>query len=267
MIEDLNRMTDPYSDGALSHEIPSELHRLRSLQEQLDPVSTAILAGRELPASPRFLELGAGAGSIARWMAERHPSGHVTAVDIDVRYLDAGWAPNLDVREGDVRMLDFPADSFDLIHARTLLMHLPEREEIIKQASTWLAPNGWLVLEDIATFPFDSSPHPEWRKVKDALVVLLERQGGDFGWARRRQPAVLADIGLADIGMSVNVFTIGDGGPAERFWRAFLTQVRPVLSDQGLLTSDELDTALALLDRPEFVTTSEALISAWARRP
>ncbi len=262
----IEEKTDRYSSGVLSHDIPSELHRLRLLQEQLDPASIGVLTGCELPGSPRCLELGAGAGSMARWMAERYPDGHVTAVDIDPRYLDPGWAPNLDVRQGDVRSLDLPAGSFDLIHARTLLMHLPEREDVIARAATWLAPKGWLVLEDIAPFPSESSPHPEWRKAMAALARLIEAQGGDVGWMRRRQPAVLADAGLADLGMSVEVYTVGDGGPAERFWRAFLDQVRPALAAKGLLTGEELDAALALFDDPRFVDTAEALISTWGRR-
>ena len=265
MTEQQSRSTDRYSGGALSHDIPSELHRLRLLEKQLDPVSTAVLAGRELPESPKCLELGAGAGSMARWMAERYPAGHVTAVDVDARYLDAGWAPNLKVIEDDVCALDFPAGSFDLVHARTLFMHLPEREDMVARAAKWLTPGGWLVVEDIAVFPCESSPYPEWRKVMKALAGLLERQGSDLGWARRRQPAVLAEAGLADLGMSVEVFTVGDGGPAERFWRAFLDQVGPALSGQGLLTADELDTALTLFDEPGFVDTAEAMISAWGR--
>lgn len=266
MTEEQSRSTDRYSSGVLSHDIPSELQRLRLLEKQLDPVSTAALAGRELPASARCLELGAGAGSMARWMAERYPAGHVTAVDIDTRYLDVGWAPNLEVHEGDVRTLDFPAGSFDLIHARTLLMHLPEREEIVARAATWLAPKGWLVLEDISTFSSESSPYPAWRKAMEAVAGLLGRQGGDLGWARQRQLAVFADTGLTDLGMSVKMFTVGDGGPAEQFWRVFLDQIRPALSGQGLLPSDELDAALALFDEPHFVDTADALISAWGRR-
>ncbi len=266
MSEELGLTADRYSSGVLSHDVPGELARLRLLEAQLDPVSTAILAGRDLPPSPRCLELGAGAGSMARWMAARHPGGHVTAVDVDARFLDAGWAPNLDVREGDVRALDLPGGSFDLIHARTLLMHLPEREDVIARAADWLAPGGWLVLEDLSTFPCASSPYPAWRGVMEAVAALIERQGGDLGWARRRQPAVLADAGLGDLGMSVKVYTVGDGGPAERFWRVFLDQVGGALTGQGLLAAGELDAALALFGEPAFADTAEAMISTWGRR-
>lgn len=259
--------TDRYSSGVLSHDVPTELHRLRLMEQVLDPVSTEILGGRELPETARCLELGAGAGSVARWMADRFPGGQVTAVDIDVRYLDAGWAPNLEVHQGDVRTLAFPEGSFDLIHARTLLMHLPDREEIIARAASWLAPGGWLVLEDVAMFPADSSPNPAWQQVLNAVNALIAGQGGDLAWSRRRQPAVLADAGLGELGLSVKVFTVGDGGPGDRFWRAFLDQLSPALTGRGLLTEADLDAALTLLDDPRFVDTAEAMIGAWGRRP
>jgi SAM-dependent methyltransferase len=269
MIEQPTRPADHYSDGVLSHDVPTELRRLRLLEEQLDPLTLAVLADRavSLPDTARCLELGGGAGSVTRWMAQRFPAGRVTTVDVDVRFLDADWAPNLELREEDVRLLDLPEGSFDLIHARALFMHLPEREELVRRAASWLAPGGWLVIEDLSMFPFDSSPHPAWAKAAKAVGALVESQGGDLGWSRRRQPAVLGDAGLADLGLAVHVFTVGDGGPAERFWRAFLQQVAPALEAKGLMTAEEVDAALALFDEPWFVDAAEAFLSAWARRP
>jgi hypothetical protein len=54
----------------------------------------------------------------------------------------------------------FLPDSFDLIHARWLLCHLPEREDVLAEAVTWLASSGWIVTRDMDVFPVDSSPHP-----------------------------------------------------------------------------------------------------------
>jgi len=260
---------DQYSEGAMSHDVPTELRRLQLLEEQLDPVTLAVLADRavSLPDSARCLELGGGAGSVSRWMARRFPAGHVTTVDVDAAFLDAGWAPNLEVREADVRVIDLPEGSFDLVHARALFMHLPEREELLKRAASWLAPGGWLVVEDLAMFPFDSSPHPAWARVAKALTALVESQGGDLGWSRRRQPAALAEAGLTDLGLAVNVFTIGDGGPTERFWRAFLDQVGPAMIAKGFVTAEEIGAALKLFGEPWFADASEAFISAWGRRP
>lgn len=91
----------------------------------------------------------------------------------------------------------FPPGSFDLIHARWVLVNLPQREEVLAKAVTWLAPGGWLVLEDLDTFPVDSSPHPALRRFSDAFEKFLaDSHGADYRWAWRRPPAALAEAGL-----------------------------------------------------------------------
>lgn len=261
----MSEVADRYSTGVLSHDIPTELQRLQLLERTLDPATIRILAEREVPEDARCLVLGAGAGSIARWLAERFPAGQVVAVDIDTRYLEPG--PNLEVRQADVRTLEVPEGSFDLIQARALFMHLPEREEALAKAATWLVPGGWLVAQDLVHPLAESSPHPVWRRVLGAMIELIESQGADLSWARSRQPAALAEAGLDDLGMAMDVFTIGDGSPCEEFWRVFIRQVAPNLVGRGLLPPDDLAAVLALFDDPEFIEPGETLISAWGRRP
>ena len=60
-----------------------------------------ILQRRGIQPSWRCLELGAGAGSIARWLAARCPNGKVVATDIGTSFLTGLSAPNLQVlRQG-----------------------------------------------------------------------------------------------------------------------------------------------------------------------
>jgi trans-aconitate methyltransferase len=49
-----------------------------------------------------------------------------------------------------------PEASFDLIHARLVLVHLPEREKVLARLMAALKPGGWLVDEE-----FDSSMSPD----------------------------------------------------------------------------------------------------------
>lgn len=113
-----------YSTGVISHDLPVEL--LRLLEESLDSETTKILGRLGVGQSWRCLELGAGAGSIARWLAEQRPDGHVVATDTDTRYLDPSAAHSLEVMRHDVVAEDFPPGSFDLVPARYLLANLPE---------------------------------------------------------------------------------------------------------------------------------------------
>src|SRR5262245_8762302 len=74
-----------YGEGILNHGIATELDRLRRLETELDPASRALLDRLGVRDGQRFLEAGAGAGSLAYWLADRFPAGHVTAVDVDTR--------------------------------------------------------------------------------------------------------------------------------------------------------------------------------------
>ena len=61
----------------------------------------------------------------------------------------------------------------------------------------WLAPGGWLVVEEPALYPVDSSAHAYFRRCLYAYArVMAATQGADLRWSRRLPP-VLARAGLS----------------------------------------------------------------------
>src|SRR4051794_23261295 len=63
--------------------------RLELLGKVANPITTRRLDGLGIGPGWRCLEVGAGEGGIARWMADRvGPIGRVVAADIDTRFLD-----------------------------------------------------------------------------------------------------------------------------------------------------------------------------------
>ncbi len=61
--------------------------RFAGLESVFDPVTRGHLTRLGLPPGARCLEVGAGSGSIARWMADEvGPAGRVLAVDLDPRW-------------------------------------------------------------------------------------------------------------------------------------------------------------------------------------
>jgi hypothetical protein len=58
---------------------------------------------------------------------------------------------------------------------------------------------------------------------------------------------------------------VGDGGPGEAFWRAFLTQLGPALIGSGLIGEAEFAAGLAAFDDPLFLDVVAANVSAWGR--
>jgi 2-polyprenyl-3-methyl-5-hydroxy-6-metoxy-1,4-benzoquinol methylase len=99
----------------------------------------------------RCLEVGAGGGSIAAWLCEMvGESGKVVVMDIDVRSLEVlqGHA-SLQVHRHDIVRDELEFGKFDLIHARLVLEHLPERDVVLAKIVRALCPGGWIVVEDV----------------------------------------------------------------------------------------------------------------------
>ncbi|MGH3773082.1 MAG: class I SAM-dependent methyltransferase [Pseudonocardiaceae bacterium] len=89
------------------------------------------------------LEVGAGIGSIARWLAQRvGRTGRVVATDLDTRFFEDAAGANLDVWRHDITRDSLPVTEFDLVHVRWLLDLLPDREASIEKLIAALKPGG-----------------------------------------------------------------------------------------------------------------------------
>ncbi|MCZ7379767.1 class I SAM-dependent methyltransferase [Micromonospora sp. WMMC250] len=179
-------------------------NQLRHLAEILDAGTRRTLF--ELGVGPgwKVTDIGAGAGTLTTWLADQvAPDGHVTAVDLDPRYIPEG--PNVTVRAGDVREMELPAGSQQAIVARLVLMHLPEREQVLADLTRALAPGGAMVVADWDCTWRDMirrSPSPRATELierfQDALLAYGESRGAEMGWAQRA-PEVMLRLGLVDV--------------------------------------------------------------------
>jgi len=232
-------LNDAYSKGILSKDLPTEFVRLRALETWLDPMSKRLL--EELPIQPGWhcLEMGAGAGSIAYWMAERCPSGRVIAADIDPRFLHAHRATNLQIAAVDLVRDDFPKGSFDLIHARLVLTHLPQREEILSRAVEWLKPGGSIVLEEYYFLPLEDIDSEEAKSFYGTFLQMFVSQGANPRWGREI-PSQLASLGIGDLRVAVNPLVTGIGSASADVWWISLQQCCLVAEATGLLTPTQI---------------------------
>lgn len=254
----------PYRTGLLGNDDPCERDRLESIQRSVDTFTTDIVDGLPVQASWNCLELGAGAGSIAYWLAARCPDGRVVAVDLDTRHLDADRAANLEIQEADITRHDYAPGTFDLIHARYLFCHLPDRDEIIARAAGWLSPGGWLVVEEPYDLPPADSPFPLVQRILTAYQNTCRQHGADMTWARK-VPALLARNGLTEVAHAANPGCMG-GLDRDR-WRPLIQRAAPALLAGGLVTEADLGQFTELLKDPAFIDIPQLTVSAWGRRP
>lgn len=256
---------DPY--GTVLDVDASELDRLRLLERAADPGTVAAFERIGVAPGWRCLEVGAGAGSIAGWLADRAGAGSVVATDVDVRFLDDLAERGVRVLRHDVVADPAPGDAFDLIHLRHLLVHLPARRAVLDRLVSWLAPGGWLVVEDAHISP-DLINRAAVRAARAGVVRLLsERVGSDFSTWASTLPLPLEEAGLTDAEVGATAMTVRGGTPSARLGQLGLERLSPQLVAAGILTAEDLASARTAFADPNLLDHSHVLFRAVARKP
>jgi SAM-dependent methyltransferase len=265
------------SEYTLSNEWPEEGGRLAGAEALFDPVTFRHLDAIGVASGWSCLELGGGSGSVALWMAERvGPGGSVVVTDLDTRFLDQIDLPTVEVRAHDIR--HDPLDrSFDLIHARLLLEHLPERIDVLAKLRDALAPDGWLCIEDAdltaalhlpadRQFVVPQKLRSSWRRVSRASMAHAVPAGYDGEFAREL-PRYLADAGLVDVDAECCSRLLVGGSLRAEFQQLSLRQLGAAYATTGVVTQPEIEALIAALSDPETMAMSVPVVSAWGRRP
>jgi SAM-dependent methyltransferase len=225
----------------------------------------------------RCLEIGGGSGAVAVWMAERvGPSGHVLVTDVDLRVVGRPAhrrTANLEVRRHDIGGDPLPEVTFDLIHARLVLGHVPQRESVIKKLVAALKPRGWLVIEEMdgrlvdRALPIeDAGEADRYRRMTGAFTRLLDEHGYDIDFQRRLYGRLKA-AGLVEVGMEGHVAVREGGSLGTRFDALNFRQVRAEAVAKGLITDTEVDEVLSRHGASDFASLSPMMLTAWGRRP
>lgn len=246
--------------------------RFDALAELFDPWTLDHLDRLGPAAGWRCWEVGAGGPSIPAALAERvGPTGHVLATDIDTSWLTDLAATTVEVRRHDLAQDEPPAGGFDLVHARLLLVHLPDRAEVLHRMASAVRPGGWLVVEDAdpALQPLacpDERGHAEElaNRIRRGFRSLLAQRGVDLAFGRTL-PALLRGAGLRDV-RAEGYFPLTSPACRE-LEAATVRQLRERLVSGGLATGAEIDRYLAHLRDEELDVTTAPLVTAWGRRP
>ncbi|WP_394833058.1 methyltransferase domain-containing protein [Pendulispora rubella] len=251
-----------YSTGSLTRGVLSPLDQVRLFERKYDPGSIAILQTLPLRREWRCLDIGAGAGSMSRWLAERVVQGNVVAVDLDTQHLAA--APNVTVQRADITQAAFEHASFDLVFARAAFGHLREPETTLRRAWNWLRPGGWMVVEDSYHLPPEHAPTEAGRILLAAYLRVLAEQGADLAWGRKL-PRALARIGCIDVDARITPAGPGQSPADDDLIGLRLRQEGHRIVESGLVTSEQLAEFLAHLGSPLGRDLSVLMVSAWGR--
>lgn len=256
---------------ALDNSAPQAGDRFNALRTMFDAGTISHLDRLGVTSGWHCLEVGGGSGSIATWLSDRvGPEGRVLVTDIDTRFLDAIKRPNLEIRQHDIVNDSLPEGAFDLVHARLVLMHLPQREDVLARLVKALKPGGWLLDEEFDVLSLranpDLSPVEELLNSETAFYRVLSQKGVELSYGRILFGRLRA-LGLEDVSAEgrLSMWTQGSAGAA--LLRSNFEQLREAMIQSGYITARDHARDMARLDDPNFVTPSPTLWAVQGRRP
>jgi SAM-dependent methyltransferase len=244
-----------------------ERARLDALARVRDPRTFTLLERCGIAPGWCCLEVGAGSGSVSLWLAERvGPAGRVVSIDVDLRF-HAPPPANVEVRAADVVHDSLP-DGVDLVHARAVLQHIPEREAVLDRLVAALRPGGWIVVEDGDMRAFEAQALPE--PMATVHRAMIEASKARLGWdpyLGSRLPDLLRTRGLVDIDIVGDTWAMRGGDDSGEWWFLALEHVADALPALSSVTRDDVAAALALARSPGFVMLGPLSIAVMGRRP
>jgi trans-aconitate methyltransferase len=250
---------------AFPHAAPDEARRLELFQQRLDPITQRRIERLGIERGAACLEVGGGRGSITRWLAERvGPKGRVTATDLQLDFLGAIDAPNVEVLRHDLRTDTFPERSFDLVHTRAVLMHNPDDPEVVRRMASWLRPGGWLLLEEPDFGLWQADADAVWASHPEAWHRTFPNGSLSRGRSLLGQ---IHQLGLVDIGADAEVDIIQAGTPLAEFHRLSVASIGAQAVQAGVLTAQQADAIVERTTQPDFLACGFVHIGVWGRRP
>lgn len=234
----------PFADRA------AEDKRLIAQGTLFDPLTRRLLQQAGIAPGMRVLDLGSGAGNVARIAAElAGPTGTVVgiendpaAVELAQRRTDGdGRAASIEFRVGDVQTLEGVEDGFDAVVGRLVILFLADPVAALRRAATRLRPGGLICLHEADLgYPPAEPRTPLWGQVHGWFLEALEKAGAGPSMGRTLYTAFRA-AGLPGPRLRVEAFAGGGTDSPGWAWANVVSAAVPVMERLGVATRDEVD--------------------------
>ncbi|MFG2648660.1 class I SAM-dependent methyltransferase [Streptomyces sp. NPDC048436] len=196
--------------------------------------SAAYLVGSLKP-HMKVLDIGCGPGTITADLAELVPDGHVTGVDHAPGILEKARATaaergleNMEFAVADVHALDYPDDTFCVVHAHQVLQHVGDPVRALSEMRRVCKPGGIIAVRDADYEAMTWHPNsPAMDSWLDLYRRVARANGGEPDAGRRLKSWAL-EAGFEDITASASTWCYSS--PEERAWWSGLWADRTLAS-------------------------------------
>jgi len=267
------------NDYTLGH-TPEEYERLRGQARVWEAATGRLLDEVGLAPGASCLDAGCGPGETMRMMAQRvGPAGRVLGIDADASVGAAALAMlhgsghrQCGFHAHDLAAVEpIPGAPFDLVYARLLLFHVPERVAVLARLWDAVAPGGHLVVQDYDLCSFGALPALDGvaEVIRVMVAAFVERGCDVHAGGHLANLFVRAGVGVPDAGdVAGRIEPLATGRAIlEHTFRSVL----PVALEHGITTETDAAATLAALDavvtgHPDRPMLWPLMIGAWKRK-
>jgi len=113
--------------------------------------------------------------------------------------------------------LEFEAETFDIVHARSVMIHVANAESTLRRASRLVRPGGLILIEEPDIGSFAESGGPATRTFICKIKEIQDMMGADVEFGRKIEGIVRNLGGFEDIQVRKLSLPFGANGPDEAF--------------------------------------------------
>ena len=237
-------------------EEPRELVRLQMLERIFDAGTQRRMLATGLTTGWHCLEVGAGAGSIVRWLEQRvGPSGKVVALDTNPRFLRGSSSSTIEIMQGDICDTELPLATFDLVHARYVMIHIAEYRKAFERMLRCVKPGGWVVIEEPDFQAARAVTGPEesrlsFGRVTDAIERMFTSLGMDYALGAQL-PALVQEYDLSHLTVEHEGHLSAGGSMVAQLMKLSAEQLRDKYVATGKVTEADIEQYCRLADDPD----------------
>jgi ubiquinone/menaquinone biosynthesis C-methylase UbiE len=256
-----------------------ESARLQRQAAELAPDSAVLLDRVGLRPGQSAIDLGCGPRGILDLLAGRvSPGGRVVGLDADpahtamaAEFVSDRRLSGVQIVTADARRAGLRSGSFDLVHARTLLVNVPEPAALVAEMVRLAKPGGRVaVLEPDTEHALCYPPHPAFDRICEIFPAAFSRNGAD-PTIGRRVPELFRQAGLTDVGVESRTQMYPPGNSRRTIRLDLVRSMRPQILQLGLADEKELDeldaAARAHVEDPRTVVMFGLLFLVWGGKP
>jgi ubiquinone/menaquinone biosynthesis C-methylase UbiE len=256
----------------------SEEARLRKQPHELAPDSRRLLDQLNIRPGDRAIDIGCGPQGILDLLSERvGPNGKVVGLErsestlqLARQFLAEHNLRNVEVRHADAKASGLPRASFDVVHARLVLVNVPEPQRVVEEMIALARPGGVVASHeaDWGAFACDP-PSLAWDRLLEVFVAYSRNNGIDL-FVGRKTHQMFRAAGLTDIQVHPVIHVYPPGHNRRNILCDFLENVKDRLLAEGLITSAEFHQRLAELqrhlDNSATLVISHLFVQVWGRK-